>query len=75
MFSHSVVSDSAIPWAVAHHGSVVPLSMEFSRQAYWTGLPLPYPENLPDPGIEPASPASVGGFFTNYATWEAPDLY
>ena len=33
------------------------LSMEFSRQEYWSGLPLPFPEDLPDPGIEPESPA------------------
>ena len=34
-----------------------PLSMEFSRQEYWSGLPFPSPGDLPDPGIEPASPA------------------
>ena len=34
-----------------------PLSMEFSRQEYWSGLPLPSPGHLPDPGIEPGSPA------------------
>ena len=32
------------------------LSMEFSRQEYWHGLPFPSPEDLPDPGIEPGSP-------------------
>jgi len=31
--------------------------MEFSRQEYWSGLPLPSPEDLPDPGVEPGSPA------------------
>ena len=41
----------ATPWTVAHQ---VPLSMGFSRQEYWSGLPLP-PEDLPDPGIEPVS--------------------
>jgi len=44
-----------------------PLSKGFSRQEYWSGLPLPPPEDLPNPGIElvsPASPASAGGFFT-----------
>ena len=51
----SVVSDSATPWTVAHQA---PLSMGFSRQEHWTGLPWPPPENLPDPGIEPKSPAS-----------------
>ena len=34
-----------------------PLSMGFSRQEYWSGLPFPSPENFPNPGIEPASPA------------------
>ena len=48
-----------------------PLSMQFSRQGYWSGLPLPTPGDLPDPGIEPgsfASPALVGGFFATSAT-------
>jgi len=42
--------------------------MEFSKQEYWSGLPFPPPEDLPDSGIEPASivsPALAGGFFTN----------
>ena len=54
----------AIPWTVAHQA---PLSMELSRQEYWSGLPFPHPRALPDPGIKPvclASPALVGGFFT-----------
>ena len=38
--------------------------MESSRQEYWSGLPFPSPGDLPDPGIEPVSPALVGGFFT-----------
>ena len=42
------------PWTVAHQA---PLSMEFSRQEYWSGLPFPSPEDLPDPGIDPRSPA------------------
>ena len=41
------------PWTVAHQA---PLSMEFSRQEYWSGLPFPPPGDLPDPGIEPRSP-------------------
>ena len=41
-----------------------PLSMEFSRQEYWSGLPFPSPGNLPDPGIDPVSPALAGTFFT-----------
>ena len=42
------------PWTVAHQA---PLSMEFSRQKYWSGLPFPSPGDLPDSGIEPRSPA------------------
>ena len=41
-------------WSVAHQ---VPLSMGFSRQEYWSGLPFPSPGDLPDPGIKPQSPA------------------
>ena len=41
-----------------------PLSMEFSRQKYWTGLPFPTPGDLPDPGIKSESPTLVGSFFT-----------
>ena len=44
----------AIPWTVAYQA---PPSMEFSRQQYWSGLPFPSPRDLPDPGIEPMSPA------------------
>ena len=50
------------------------LSMEFSRQEYWSALPFPTPEDLPDPGIKLMSPALAGDFFTNCATWEAPVL-
>ena len=42
------------PWTVAYQD---PLSMGFSRQECWNGLPFPSPEDLPDPGIEPGSPA------------------
>ena len=41
-----------------------PLSMEFSRQEHWSGLPFPPPRDLPDSGIKPPSPALAGGFFT-----------
>ena len=41
-----------------------PLSVGFPRQKYWSGLPFPPSGDLPDPGIAPASPALVGGFFT-----------
>ena len=48
------------------HGTVAcqtPLSMGFPRQEYRNGLPFPSPGDLPDPGIEPVSPALAGGFF------------
>ena len=54
----------AILWTV---DSQAPLSMEFSRQEYWSRLPFPTPRDLPDPGIEPTSftsPVFVGRFFT-----------
>ena len=55
-------------WTVAHQG---PLSLEVSRQEYWSRLPFPTPGDLPDPGIEPESLASPAGrFFTADATWE-----
>ena len=44
----------ATPWTVAHQA---PPSMGFSRQEYWSGLPFPSPGDIPDPGIEPRSPA------------------
>ena len=73
VLSCSVVSnpDSRIPWTVALQA---PLSMEFSRQEYWSGLPFPPPGNLPDPGIEPVStvsPALAGRIFTTSTTREA----
>ena len=52
-FSHSVVSNSGTPWTVALQ---TPLSMGFSRQEYWTGLPCPSPGDLPNLEIEPRSP-------------------
>ena len=54
-----------------------PLSLGFSRQEYWNGLPCPSPEYLPDPGIKPTSllsPALAGRFFTTSATWGATEL-
>ena len=50
----SLSRDSATPWTVAHQA---PLSMELSRLEYWSGLPLPTPGDLPNPGIKPSSPA------------------
>ena len=52
MLSH--VRLYAILWTVAHQA---PPSMGFSRQEHWSGLPFPSPGDLPDPGIEPRSPA------------------
>ena len=49
------------PWIVAQQ---VPLSMGFSRQEDWSGLPFPSPGDLSDPGTETLSPALAGGFFT-----------
>ena len=51
----------ATPWTVALQA---PLSMEFSRQEYWIGLPFPTPGDLTDPEIEPTSPALAGRFST-----------
>ena len=58
-------------WTVALQA---PLSMGFSRQEYWGGLPCPPPGDLPNPEFEPmplVSLALAGGFFTTSATWEA----
>ena len=55
------------PWTGACQA---PLSMEFSRQKYWSGFPFPSPEDLPSPGMEPASHALASRFFTTSATWE-----
>ena len=52
--SLSCVPLIATPWAVTHQA---PLSIEFSTQEYWKGLPFPSAEDLPDPGIKPGSPA------------------
>ena len=48
-----------------------PLSVRFSKLEYWSGLPFPTPGDLLDPGIEFASPALAGRFFTTRVTWEA----
>ena len=54
MKSLSHIQLPATPWTAAHQA---PPSMEFSRQEYWSGLPFPFPGDLPDSGIEPRSPA------------------
>ena len=59
------------PWTIIHQA---PLSMRFSRKEYWSGLPFPSPENLPNPEIKPmslTSPVLAGRFFTTSTTWEA----
>ena len=53
--SFSRVQLFVTPWTVAHQA---PLSMGFSRQEYWSGVPCPPPGDLHDPGIKPVSPAS-----------------
>ena len=61
-----------MPWTVAHEA---PLSVGFSGQEYWSGLPCPPLGDLPDPGTKPASLtslASAGWFFTTSSSWEAP---
>ena len=67
-FSH--VRLFATPWTVALQA---PLSVGFSRQENWSGLPFPTLGDLPNPGIEPMSltfPALASRFFTTRATWE-----
>ena len=59
----SVMSNSVTLWTIAHQA---PLSMGFSSQEYWSGLPYPPPEDLLDPVIGPISlmsPTLAGGFF------------
>ena len=61
----------ATPWTAARQA---PLSMGFSRQEYWGGVPFSPPANFPDPGIKPASlmaPALADGLFITSAIWEA----
>jgi len=67
----------ATPWTVAYQAS---LSMGFSRQEYWSGLPFPPPGDLPNPGIKPMSPeppafpALTGRFFTTKSPRKPPNL-
>ena len=57
----SCVQLFATPWTVARQA---PLSMGFSRQEYWSGLPFPSPGSFPDAGFKFTSPALAGKFFT-----------
>ena len=62
------------PWTVTCQAS---LSMGFSRQEYWSGLPFPSPRDLPNPGIEPVclmSPALAGRFFTTRHLLGSPEI-
>ena len=69
----SVVSDSATPWTAAHQA---PLSMEFSRQEHWSGLPFPASGGLLHPGMEhtplvsPLSPEWADGLLTTVSCGE-----
>ena len=59
----------ATPGTIARQA---PLSMKISRQEYWSALPFPTPGDLPDPSIEPVSPAFAGGFCTVELPGEPP---
>ena len=73
VLSRSVMSNSFLtPWTLDRQ---VPLSMEVSRQKYWSRLPFPPSRDLPDPGTEsmsPASPALAGRFFTTEPLGKPP---
>ena len=69
MKSLSCVRLFATRWTVAHQA---PLSLKFSRQEYWTGLPFPCPEDLPDPGIEPGPPALQADSLPSEPTGKLP---
>ena len=74
MLSHFSMSNSATPWTVARQA---PLSMGFSKQEHWSGLPCPPLGDLSDPEIEHTSlksPALAGRFFTISTIWKAPGL-
>ena len=72
------MSDSLWPHGLSPLSCQAPLSMEFSRQEYWSGLPFPSPGDLSNLGIQFmsfVSPALACGFVTSWATREAPSLY
>ena len=60
------------PWTVTYWA---PLFTGFPRQEYWSGLLLPSPEDLPDPGIKLMSPALAGRFFTTEPPGKPPSIY
>ena len=66
------MSDSFVTlWTIAHQAF---LFMGFPRQEYWCQLPFPSPGDLPNTGIEPASPVLTGGFFTTEPHQGSPNL-
>ena len=74
-YSLSHVQLSEAPWTIAHQA---PLSMEFSRQECWSGLPFPPPGDPPVPGVQLeslASPAWAGGFFAIALAGKPPDRH
>ena len=72
VFSPSVVSDSVTPWTVACQA---PLSVEFFRQEYWSGLPFPTLGHLPEPRLTPGF-LRIGRWIHYHCTiWEAPDIH
>ena len=74
LLSHLVVSDSLVTSMTVAHQAL--LSMGFSRQEYWSGLPFPSPKGSPGPGIKPVTPARIsciaGGFFSNEPPGKPP---
>ena len=85
--SHPLSSPSPPAFSLSQHQGLsqlvgssyhqAPLSMEFSRQEYWSGLPFPTPGSLSDSGIQPmslASPALSGRFFYCWPTWESQGM-
>ena len=67
--SCSVMSDSVTSWTTAHQAL---LSMEFSRQEYWSGLPFPSPGDRPNPGVEPTPPALRADSFLSEPSGKSP---
>ena len=60
------------PWTIACQA---PLSMRFPKQEYWSGLPFPFPGDLPNPGIKLTSPALEGRFFTTQPPGKQKRIY
>ena len=72
MFVVGRVQFLASPWTVAYQAL---LSVEFSRQEHWSGLPFPPVGDIHDPETEPTSPVLACGFLTISTTWEAQSKY